>query len=496
MSHPYLLSLLRRLKCLPETFPDLQCTTLSEEESLIQRWVERGELNWNTLWDALEGALGIPWWREALPPLSFLSELMPEAGDALDCDLPAWRGSEGKIHVLFKHPSQWVEFQDLSIPTIKNCRCFLILPSREQQHAAQVQDPAGLYERQRQKTSRPVSYEDPLQQLIDRAAQQDASDIHLEPFPAEQGGRIRLRVDGCLREELTVESQAWRWLLGSIQKYASLPVDERHNPHDANLQVPVQSGEVKLRLSWIPSVNGPAVVMRRLPDLSDALAVRPLDDMSAELSEQWRGLLQQSQGILLVAGPTGSGKSTTMRQCLQWRDPRRHKIIAIEDPVEVCLPGVQHIKVDTEKGRTFAKVLQACLRQSPDLIFIGEIRDEETAAAVVEAALTGHMIVSTIHANSGPAACLRLQDLGVDLLLLKGLLKGVLSQRLLRKRCLNCRPGHHCHHCQASGYRGRRAVFDFYNPLQPATNQPFEQARTQAKSEGWTDMEEIQRVLD
>ena len=156
---------------------------------------------------------------------------------------------------------------------------------------------------------------------------------------------------------------------------------------------------------------------------------------------------------------------------------------------------MQHIKVVAEKGRTFARVLQACLRQSPDLIFIGEIRDEETAAAVMEAALTGHMIVSTIHANNGPAACLRLEDLGVDLLLLKGLLKGVLSQRLLRKRCPNCQPGRHCNHCQGSGYRGRRAVFDFYHPQDSTTGRPFDHARTLALKEGWTDITEIQRVL-
>jgi len=139
--------------------------------------------------------------------------------------------------------------------------------------------------------------------------------------------------------------------------------------------------------------------------------------------------------------------------------------------------------------------LQSCLRQSPDLIFIGEIRDEETAAAVVEAALTGHMIVSTIHANNGPAACLRLEDLGVDRSLLKGLLKGVLAQRLPRKRCPDCQPCEHCSHCRGSGYRGRRAVFDLYNPLNSKSYKPFEHARAQALSEGWTDIVEIQRVL-
>jgi general secretion pathway protein E len=274
-----------------------------------------------------------------------------------------------------------------------------------------------------------------VQELIVRAVANQASDIHVEP--REDSVRVRFRIDGVLQ---TVETLALglRAALGSrIKIMARMNIAERRMPQDGRIKVNVRGREIDLRVSTMPTLWGESIVLRILDRSSVELdfpklgfAGRSFDDLNL--------LLQQPNGIILVTGPTGSGKTTTLYTALSALNTTERKIFTVEDPIEYQLPGINQIQVQPKIGLTFAHALRSILRQDPDIIMVGEIRDLETAQMAVQASLTGHLVLSTVHTNSATATITRLLDMGVEKYLLTSTLKGVLAQRLVRRLCKVC----------------------------------------------------------
>ncbi len=274
-----------------------------------------------------------------------------------------------------------------------------------------------------------------VQELIARAAGSQASDIHVEP--AEDSVRVRFRIDGVLQ---TVEtySLALRAAISSrIKIMARLNIAERRLPQDGRIKVNVRGREIDLRVSTMPTLWGESLVLRLL-DRSNIELDFPKLGFAGRSYEDLEQLLKQPNGIILVTGPTGSGKTTTLYTALSTLNSTERKIFTVEDPIEYQLPGVNQIQVQPKIGLTFASALRSILRQDPDIIMVGEIRDLETAQIAIQASLTGHLVLSTVHTNSAAATVTRLLDMGVEKYLLASCLKGVLAQRLVRKLCRVC----------------------------------------------------------
>ena len=274
-----------------------------------------------------------------------------------------------------------------------------------------------------------------VQELIARAAGSQASDIHVEP--SEDSVRVRFRIDGVLQ---TVEtySLALRAAISSrIKIMARLNIAERRLPQDGRIKVNVRGREIDLRVSTMPTLWGESLVLRLL-DRSNIELDFPKLGFAGRSYEDLEQLLKQPNGIILVTGPTGSGKTTTLYTALSTLNSTERKIFTVEDPIEYQLPGVNQIQVQPKIGLTFASALRSILRQDPDIIMVGEIRDLETAQIAIQASLTGHLVLSTVHTNSAAATVTRLLDMGVEKYLLASCLKGVLAQRLVRKLCRVC----------------------------------------------------------
>ena len=274
-----------------------------------------------------------------------------------------------------------------------------------------------------------------VQELIVRAVTNQASDIHVEP--REDSVRIRFRIDGVLQ---TVETLplSLRSALGSrIKIMARMNIAERRMPQDGRIKVNVRGREVDLRVSTMPTLWGESIVLRIL-DRSNVELDFPKLGFAGRGFDDLNRLLQQPNGIILVTGPTGSGKTTTLYTALSALNTTERKIFTVEDPIEYQLPGINQIQVQPKIGLTFAHALRSILRQDPDIIMVGEIRDLETAQMAVQASLTGHLVLSTVHTNSATATITRLLDMGVEKYLLASTLKGVLAQRLVRRLCKAC----------------------------------------------------------
>ncbi len=274
-----------------------------------------------------------------------------------------------------------------------------------------------------------------VQELIVRAVTSQASDIHVEP--REDSVRVRFRIDGVLQ---TVERLATnlKSALGSrIKIMARMNIAERRMPQDGRVKVNVRGREIDLRVSTMPTLWGESIVLRIL-DRSSVELNFPKLGFAGRGFEDLNVLLQQPNGIILVTGPTGSGKTTTLYTALSELNTSERKIFTVEDPIEYQLPGINQIQVQPKIGLTFAHALRSILRQDPDIIMVGEIRDLETAQMAVQASLTGHLVLSTVHTNSATATITRLLDMGVEKYLLTSTLKGVLAQRLVRRLCKVC----------------------------------------------------------
>jgi general secretion pathway protein E len=320
--------------------------------------------------------------------------------------------------------------------------------------------------------------------LIRGAVRQRASDIHIEP--GRDMFRVRYRIDGVLHHIETILPETGRKACARIKLIARLDVAERRLPQGGRFQFDVEGATVDMRISTMPVLDGEGIVLRILDRGNSRLELEDLG-FSAAATRAIEECLRPERGLLLVVGPTGSGKTTTLYSALDKLNADARKLITVEDPVEYELAGVNQIQVRPELDLTFASALRSVLRQDPDIIMVGEIRDPETAAICVQAALTGHLVLSTLHTNEAAAAFARLIDLGVADYLLGSTVSGVLAQRLVRRLCPHCRvaiepdaaaadwlaangapdpcgpvyqPGG-CGHCDGTGYRGRTAVGEF-----------------------------------
>jgi general secretion pathway protein E len=323
-----------------------------------------------------------------------------------------------------------------------------------------------------------------VNRLIADAVDARASDIHLEP--TDDRLAVRFRIDGMLREMAPKPPAMRAPVVSRIKVMAGLNIAERRLPQDGRLRLTVRGHEIDLRVATAPSIHGESVVMRILDRANLALDPKSLG-FDADLEYQFLSALAQPHGIMLVTGPTGSGKTTTLYAALAHLNAPERKLTTIEDPIEYRLPGVVQSQINPAIGYTFSSALRSFLRQDPDVMMVGEIRDTETAQIAVQAALTGHMILSTLHTNTAAGAVTRLLDMGVEPFLLSSVLTGVLAQRLVRRLCPHCRepyavdpallerlgiaehPGDPstfyrpvgCPSCKGSGYAGRMAVFEF-----------------------------------
>lgn len=316
--------------------------------------------------------------------------------------------------------------------------------------------------------------------LLHQAVKQGASDIHWEP--SEQEFIVRFRIDGKLELRCRLPLIPARSVVSRLKVMAMLDVAERRLPQDGRIAIEVEGRKIDLRVSSLPTVFGEKIVVRIL---DPETAARPLEalGMSRIVENGMRNLLRLSHGLILVVGPTGSGKTTTLYALLRELDAQAMNIISIEDPVEYRLPGVNQVQVHPSIGMDFARGLRAILRQDPDVIMIGEIRDEETAGIAISAALTGHLVLSTLHTNTAAEALPRLLEMGIEPYLLAAGIRGVLSQRLVRLLCPQCKQivtlnaeekkalpwakgvetlykAEGCGHCRGTGYFGRIGIHE------------------------------------
>ncbi|HOZ64180.1 MAG TPA: ATPase, T2SS/T4P/T4SS family [Burkholderiaceae bacterium] len=295
-----------------------------------------------------------------------------------------------------------------------------------------------------------------LNALLTQAARDGASDIHIEPY--ERHSSVRFRVDGALREVVQPNRALHAALISRLKIMAELDISEKRLPQDGRISLRIGTRAVDVRVSTLPSSHGERAVLRLL-DKSDSKLNLEAVGMQGDSLKRLKKLVSQPHGIILVTGPTGSGKTTTLYAALSQLDAAHSNIMTVEDPIEYELPGVGQTQVNAKIDLTFAKALRAILRQDPDVIMIGEIRDFETAQIAIQASLTGHLVLATLHTNDAASAVNRLIDMGVEPFLLSSSLLGVLAQRLVRKLCLHCQ-GAGCDACGQTGYQGRTGVFE------------------------------------
>jgi general secretion pathway protein E len=339
-----------------------------------------------------------------------------------------------------------------------------------------------------------------VNQLIARAVETQASDVHLEPFPDRL--RVRYRYDGVLHEVESPPARLQAAIISRVKIMARLDIAERRLPQDGRIKLTVRGHEIDFRVSTVPALHGETVVLRVL----DRTAVE-FDYEKLGLPEDIRygveHALNLPNGMVLVTGPTGSGKTTTLYTGLLHLNSVVRKIVTVEDPIEYQLTGINQIQVKPQIGLTFANLLRSILRQDPDVIMIGEIRDLETAQIAVQAALTGHLVLSTLHTNSAAATVTRLRDMGLEDYLLTATLKAVLAQRLVRRLCPECKRAEEapaalverfrldrlvgnraivlyhavgCPQCRGTGYRGRRAIAELLVPSRAIDQLIFDRA--------------------
>lgn len=295
-----------------------------------------------------------------------------------------------------------------------------------------------------------------LNALLTQAARDGASDIHIEPY--ETHSAVRFRVDGLLREVVQPNRALHAALISRLKIMADLDIAEKRLPQDGRISLRMGTRAVDVRVSTLPNAHGERAVLRLLDKSGERLSLEAVG-MAGPTLTRLEKLLAQPHGIVLVTGPTGSGKTTTLYAALSRFDASQSNIMTVEDPIEYELPGVGQTQVNPRIALDFAKALRAILRQDPDIIMIGEIRDLETAQIAVQASLTGHLVLATLHTNDAASAVTRLTDMGIDPFLLSSSLLGVLAQRLVRKLCPAC-AGALCSACARSGYVGRTGVFE------------------------------------
>ncbi|MHB9036121.1 MAG: type II secretion system ATPase GspE [Armatimonadota bacterium] len=319
--------------------------------------------------------------------------------------------------------------------------------------------------------------------IISRGVSDGASDIHIEP--GKDGVRIRLRVDGLLHEVMQVPKKVQASLTSRFKIMAEMDIATKRTPQDGRISAMIEGRQFDFRVSTLPSVFGEKIVLRILDKSSISIGLHKLG-LLPETLERFESLISRTYGIILVTGPTGSGKSTTLYSVLSKLNSGEKNILTIEDPVEYEVAGLTQVQINTRAGLTFASGLRTMLRQDPDIAMVGEIRDAETATIATEAALTGHLVLSTLHTNDAPGALTRMVDMGIEPFLIASSVIGVLAQRLVRVVCPKCKEqyqpprdairrlgidvdgdtrvtfyrGKGCDHCRGNGYKGRLGVYE------------------------------------
>jgi general secretion pathway protein E len=346
--------------------------------------------------------------------------------------------------------------------------------------------------------------------LIKEAHDARASDIHLES--TAQGLRARFRVDGVLADAQAPPPEARAAIVSRVKLLAELDIAERRAPQDGSFRIRLEARELDIRVSTVPTLYGESVVLRLLDRGGQPVGLDELGMAPATL-EQFRRLIARPTGIVIAAGPTGSGKTTTLYSALALRDTTAEKVITVEDPVEYHLQGVTQIPVNRKAGMTFASALRSVLRQDPDVLMVGEMRDPETAEIAIQAAMTGHLVFSTLHTNDAPSAVTRLLDLQVAPYQIAATINGVLAQRLVRRICPHCREhyepdpqvvsflsgepeghprlvrGRGCDACRRTGYSGRIGIFELLVVSESmnraiSAREPLARLRSLAEKEG------------
>lgn len=317
--------------------------------------------------------------------------------------------------------------------------------------------------------------------LLNKAIAQAASDIHLET--AEQALRVRYRLDGILYDQDPIDHSLMAAVISRVKVLANINIAERRIPQDGKFRIVVKKVPIDLRVSTFPSLYGEKIVIRILDRSINMIELDKLG-FSKEMLHAFISLLNQTHGFFLVTGPTGSGKTTTLYSALSVLNSVEKNIITLEDPVEFTVDGVTQGQIHPEAGFTFEKGMRALLRQDPDIVMVGEIRDKQTAQIAIEAALTGHIVLSTVHTNDSVSVIMRLMDMGIEPFLINAAISGILAQRLVRKICPTCRiavkptdeehavlekigidcstlyRGKGCNDCFNLGYRGRVGIFE------------------------------------
>ena len=462
--------------------------------------VRIGALSEDQLLDALSGQLGVGIAGKdvELPAVGTgwkLPEGLTVGADWLqDREILIWEDLEGQA---------WCAGRDPFAPELQEVLAFLF-PGRELRMALA---PAQLLERTLDSLGklehesgmgaddvrhlRELAEEAPVVELVNslmaQAVEQRASDIHLEP--EEHQFVVRFRIDGVLYTRLRLPRERFNAVASRLKLISGMDIAERRLPQDGRLSTRASGQAIDVRASALPGVHGESIVLRLLPKERKDLGLERLG-MEPDHLQILEGWTREAHGIVLVTGPTGSGKSTTLYAALAASNDGMKKIITVEDPVEFQLPGITQIQTHADIGLTFASVLRSILRQDPDVIMVGEIRDRETAEIAIQAALTGHMVLSTVHTNDALGAFTRLIDMGVEPFLVATPIKGVQAQRLVRRLCSQCaRPaqnvlpaiadeaGHWaarvlgdvapnwhepvgCSNCQNTGYRGRIGIYE------------------------------------
>ena len=354
--------------------------------------------------------------------------------------------------------------------------------------------------------------------IIMEAFRSRASDIHLEPMPKKF--RVRYRIDGVLHEVDSPPKRLQSAIISRVKIMANMSIAEKRVPQDGRIQINVMGRDLDLRVSSIPTNHGESIVMRILDKAGIALGLPQLGFFSDD-QQIFERLITLSDGIILVTGPTGSGKTTTLYACLNTINKPDRKIITVEDPVEYQMSGINQVQVRADIGMTFSAALRAILRQAPNIIMIGEIRDLETAEIAVNASLTGHLVFSTLHTNDAPSAVTRMIDIGVKPFLVASSTRAIMAQRLVRKICEKCKEpyqpqeaelrllgpaakqlataqlfhGKGCADCQFTGYRGRLGIYEIFQIDDQVRNLIFEQVsstelRTKARELGMRTLRE------
>ncbi|PJK09223.1 type II secretion system protein [Lysobacteraceae bacterium NML120232] len=487
-----------------------------------------GALSEDQLLDALAQQLGLPLLGRDLEPPSIYEWSLPEGVDLpgdwmIDRQALIWQDGEGRVLCASRDPAAAELREALEYLFPEHERVWVLAPS---QLLERLLDALGHARRADAGNAddirhlRELAEEAPVVELVNslmaQAVEQRASDIHLEP--GEHEFVVRFRIDGVLYSRLHLPRDRFNAVASRLKLISGMDIAERRLPQDGRLTVRASGQAMDIRASALPGVHGESIVLRLLPKERKDLGLERLG-MAADHLQTLSAWSREAHGIVLVTGPTGSGKSTTLYATLAASNDGLKKLITVEDPVEFQLEGITQIQTHADIGLTFANVLRSILRQDPDVIMVGEIRDRETAEIAIQSALTGHLVMSTVHTNDAIGAFTRLIDMGVEPFLVAAPMKGLQAQRLVRRLCPHCaRSAQHvlpaiveetapwaakvlagqapqwrepvgCTHCQNTGYRGRVGIYEMI-PVSEAMQQAVvagashQELKAMARAEG------------